>query len=281
MAGYRIFDIETIPDHSVWTPPEPKWFMRPMALTSYDGTTIYDIKESFRYGTSLNNALLLPDEPFPPPQAHRIVAISYVDLSADDEVWYQFESANQLCDWSSSKPDEVERELISDFVTTQAKDLAILVSWNGRSFDLPVINMRAFRHGVPMSWYYNERDVRYRYTESGHCDLMDVFSDYGAARNMKLGDVARCIGLPGKTHEVSGSSVALTVSKGESEDLKDSVSDYCLSDSFQTAFLFIRSRLHKGMIDVSYYNEVIDSFRNSSSLKRVLPTFDLEKLKLK
>jgi len=269
VAGYRIFDIETVPDYSVWTPPAPRWSLTPFAFTGPVG--LYPATECF----------LAAEEPFPPPQAHRVVAISYVDLSDLDNEWYQFRGATQICDWSSTDPDGAEKAILREFIDAQFKDLAILVSWNGRSFDLPVINMRSFRHGISMGWYYNDRDIRYRYSESGHCDLMDVFSDYGAARNMKLGDVARCIGLPGKTGEVSGNSVAVTVAKGDKIELQDLISDYCLSDSFQTAFLFIRSRLHKGMIDIKYYNKVIDSFSESSSLKRVLPTLDLQTLKVK
>src|SRR5687768_16837606 len=38
-----------------------------------------------------------------------------------------------------------------------------LVTWNGRGFDMPVLLLRALRHGVSMPWYYEERDYRYRY----------------------------------------------------------------------------------------------------------------------
>lgn len=254
MAGYRVFDIETVVDPRFWSPGQRQFVEVP--ATGLGGVLL---QASDREGRIIQETEWMEKEQFPPPQAHRVVSISTVELSANDDEWYKLTKATTACIWShGDDADDLEKHLLQKFGMEQEADEAILVTWNGRTFDLPVINMRSFLHGVACPWYYKERDTRYRYSESGHCDLMDVFSDYGAARSMKLGDVAKLVGLPGKVGPVSGANVGQIYSKGD--DLVDdmsSVARYCLGDSLQTALLFARSRVHKGMIDVGYYNKVV------------------------
>lgn len=159
--------------------------------------------------------VLQPESPFAPPQAHRIVAMSWIDLSNIDNKYYFFEAAKSYCQWSHSDLDEPERELLITFNNAESKDSALIVTWNGRQFDMPVISMRAFKHKIALPWYYQDRDMRYRFSDAGHCDLMDYLGDYGGSRFMKLGDVARLIGLPGKQGEVSGASVADFYARGD------------------------------------------------------------------
>jgi predicted PolB exonuclease-like 3'-5' exonuclease len=260
MAGYRATDIETVVDERFWDRPPSRF--RP-------------VPGGPRLAVGLEE-----EEPFPPPQAHRVVAIASVELSGDDGKWYSFEKMSVECGWEyeDGQVDEVEAGMLRRFGEQQAADAATLVTWNGRTFDLPVINLRSFLHRIPCAWYYEERDVRYRYTEAGHCDVMDLFSDFGAARSMKLGDVARLAGLPGKIGDVRGSSVGelykayapgpigRTVEEIHEvsarpfptvEEARCAVGNYCLLDALQTAILFARSRVHKGMIEESYYESVV------------------------
>ena len=260
MAGYRVLDIETVVDPRYWDRPSAKWVEKPLDPP---------IGSTFAAGVPM---IWEREEPFPPPQAHRVVAMAWVDLSGDDGKWYSLESTTKLCDWDyKDGGDEVERSLLEAFKRAQEGDEACLVTWNGRTFDLPVINLRSFLHGIACEWYYKERDLRYRYSEACHCDLMDFFTDFGASRAMKLGDVARLVGLPGKIGEVKGASVGEiyeayrptgrgVVSRGPFGTLaaaKEAVGAYCLLDALQTAVLFGRSRVHKGMIDRDYYDRIV------------------------
>lgn len=267
MAGYRVLDIETVVDDRYWDRPPSKWTSRPLDVR-VGGTDDYPIMR--------RETEWVVDEPFPPPQAHRVVAMAWVDLSGDDGKWYSFEGSSSLCNWSyGDGADVVERDLLESFKKVQEGDEACLVTWNGRTFDLPVVNMRSFLHRISCEWYYKERDLRYRYTEACHCDLMDFFSDFGAARSMKLGDVARLAGLPGKIGGVSGGNVGNIYDAHDSKNsdvkfierfafksiaqAKKSVGAYCLLDAMQTAVLFGLSRVHKGMIDLDYYHKVVAS----------------------
>jgi predicted PolB exonuclease-like 3'-5' exonuclease len=179
MAGYRALDIETVADSSVWTPPPPKWSLCP------DGDFM-----RLPDGTMVAAAGVRFDEPFPQPHANRVVAICWCDMSDQDGRYYHLDGVGSLCRWTNvldvQECDHAEREMLSIFGGVEENDHALLVTWNGRSFDLPVINMRSLKHRLAMPWYYQTEGMRYRYSESGHCDLMDVLGDYGAARHMKL-----------------------------------------------------------------------------------------------
>lgn len=253
MAGYRILDIETVPDLEVWTPPAPRWVLHPHGeLTPALGEHSEELVA--RAGVRL-------DDPFPPPHACRIVAMSWVDLSDEDDEWYFFLGRTSICEWSHKEADLCEARLLAQFQALQRKDHAMLVTWNGRSFDLPVINMRSLKHKIHMDWYYQDPDVRHRYKEVGHLDLMDWFGDYGGGRsNAKLGDIARLIKLPGKTGEVTGSGVGELHAKGDHASNMELVRRYCGSDTLQTAILFVRSRYHRGMLTAVEHDKAVRTF---------------------
>jgi predicted PolB exonuclease-like 3'-5' exonuclease len=283
MSGYRVLDIETVVDDRYWERPPAKWKEEPLPapVASEAGGVM-----------GMMMSVWKEEEPFPPPQAHRVVAMAWVNLSADDDRWYSLEDYSSDCGWGyGDEADEVEAAMLRAFGEEQSAggeaEAPTLVTWNGRTFDLPVINLRSFLHRIPCKWYYAESDLRYRYTEACHCDLMDVFSDYGAARSMKLGDVARLAGLPGKIGSVKGGNVGeiykLYDPSNEAAkaapkpwrtvvEAKAAIGAYCLLDAMQTAVLFARSRVHKGMIDQAYYDRVVaPSFADAlaSCIRRV------------
>jgi predicted PolB exonuclease-like 3'-5' exonuclease len=146
--------------------------------------------------------------------------------------------------------DRTESDTIDDFADFMTRYRPLLVTWNGRQFDLPVLALRALRHGVPSAWYYRGAGHRYRFSEDGHLDLADVISDFGAARMTSLDGAARLIGLPGKVG-VDGSQVEGLFLAGQLEALRS----YCLSDVAQTAFVFLRYRLVAGDIDLLTYRK--------------------------
>jgi predicted PolB exonuclease-like 3'-5' exonuclease len=146
---------------------------------------------------------------------------------------------------------------------------ATLVTWNGRTFDLPVLSARALHLGVPWGWYYDERNIRYRYSSDGHDDLMDFLSDFGAARPMKLGDVARLIGLPGKT-DMDGSKVEGIAAEGKSSANEGKIAAYCLQDAVQTALVFLRTRYHLEIVDAAGYAASVDTFAKDPVVRELL-----------
>ena len=262
---FRVVDIETVPDPSVWVPGEPRWVLKPglqpkLGPGCGSPCSIARFWEASGEGF-LRDVAYAREEPFPPPQAHRVVAIAWcdVDMQPVKDKSYRLVGGSSLCNWTLPTS---ERGMLESFGDEQDEHPATLVTWNGRTFDLPVLSMRALHHGIPWAWYYSERDVRYRYSDAGHCDLMDFLSDYGASRQMKLGDAARLIGLPGKT-DMDGSKVAEIVARGPINENMDSVGRYCLQDAIQTAILFVRTRYHLGIIDRAGYEVSVRSFEES------------------
>jgi predicted PolB exonuclease-like 3'-5' exonuclease len=120
-----------------------------------------------------------------------------------------------------------------------------LVSWNGRGFDVPVLTMRALKHGItlPTGWF---GPARARYRDDVHWDLMDFLADHGAGRPTKLDHAARLVGMPGKLG-VSGSDVA-----GLSQAETDA---YCMTDVAQTAALALRCMLLRGTLTREQYRD--------------------------
>jgi len=264
---FRVTDIETLVDDAAWTRNAPTF--RLVGGRSDEGAPFLTPRAT-------------EVEAFPPPYACRVVAISYVDICFDlshaPKYWY--DKCYTECLWdatgSTARADAFERRLLAHFneVMTGAGEvdssLIHLVTWNGRGFDLPVIVLRALKYKLACRWYYGNRNMRYRYTDEGHCDLMDSLGDYGAARAMKLGDVARLIGLPGKT-DMSGDKVSVLYAESQrdpsrADALMAKTARYCLQDSIQTALVWLRSRHLYGKVTPETYNEALETFRTSKEI---------------
>jgi predicted PolB exonuclease-like 3'-5' exonuclease len=180
------------------------------------------------------------ERPFPPLYACRPVVLGVIWLDEDL-------SCKRIGTFGEGKD---EAGMMNDFAEFMTRWKPHLVTWNGRGFDLPVLALRALRHGLSFGWYYRGIGYRYRFSEEGHLDLCDVLADHGAAKMTSLDGAARVIGLPGKG-DVDGSQVEGLFHGGQIEALRH----YCLSDVAQTAFLLLRYRLIAGDLDRDAYRK--------------------------
>ncbi len=116
---------------------------------------------------------------------------------------------------------------------------AKLVTFNGRGFDLPLLELAAFRYGCSVrDYFYNSRN---RYA-GNHIDLFDWMSNYGACRLAGgLNLLAKLLGKPGKM-DVSGDQVYALHQAGQFRQ----INDYCLCDTLDTYFVFLRTRVLLG-----------------------------------
>lgn len=182
-----------------------------------------------------------PDaQKLPPPPHHRVIAIGALLLNASDL------SPKRL--GIIGRDTDEEAPILREFSDLVDKHQPTLVTYNGRGFDLPVLAMRCFRHGISFRGYYRARDMRYRFTEAGHFDLMDYLADYGASRPAKLDVMAKLCGMPGKVG-VDGKDVGPLFHKGHIEEIRN----YCLCDVIQTSGVFLRVQLLRGEIDEEMY----------------------------
>jgi predicted PolB exonuclease-like 3'-5' exonuclease len=131
-----------------------------------------------------------------------------------------------------------------------------LVSFNGRHFDLPVLELQALRYGCQVPRYFNDRSGhRHRYAEAAHYDLLDFLSNAGAHRirgGFHL--LARLIGLPGKTW-LDGSMIQRLWDAGELA----TIHAYCRQDVIQTYALFLRIELMRGRLTPQGYRAALEA----------------------
>lgn len=107
---------------------------------------------------------------------------------------------------------------------------ATLVTFNGRGFDMPVMEATALRERVRCPRLFR-KSVRGRY-DDGHNDLCDYLSNHGSTAPVSLDLWCRSVGLPGKG-DVHGSDVATLAKVGDMA----TIHAYCLSDVAQTGLL--------------------------------------------
>jgi predicted PolB exonuclease-like 3'-5' exonuclease len=120
----------------------------------------------------------------------------------------------------------------------------------------------AFRYGVPIpDWFAEDArsfdQPRYRYNMAAHLDLHEWLTNNGASRfNGGLSLAANLIGKPGKM-EVAGHMVQDLWDAGKAAEIHD----YCRGDVLDTYFIFLRSRVLAGDIDLKKEHSLIDSAR--------------------
>ena len=129
-----------------------------------------------------------------------------------------------------------ERELLEAFwemVGGQGRKAPRLVTYNGRSYDGPVLMVRSAQLGVAPS----RTLVPYRYSFDEHCDLMDALTFHGATRDrFSLDYWCRRFDIESPKSSIDGSQVARAYRDGRIED----IGEYCLRDVRATAELFRR-----------------------------------------
>jgi 3'-5' exonuclease len=119
---------------------------------------------------------------------------------------------------------------------------ARLVTFNGRGFDLPLLELAAFDRGLSARSYFASSRNRF---QGNHVDLMDFLSNYGACRlTGGLNMLAKRLGQPGKI-DVAGDRVYELWREGRVQE----INDYCTLDVLDTYFVFLRTRVLVGEMD--------------------------------
>ena len=133
-----------------------------------------------------------------------------------------------------------------------------LVSFNGRGFDIPLLELAAFRYGLSLPGWFNLKgksfeQPRNRYNIDAHIDLQELLTNFGSTRfTGGLNLAANLLGKPGKM-DVQGHMV---------QDLHDAgrlaeINDYCRCDVLDTYFVFLRSRVLIGELTRGQEHELL------------------------
>ncbi|MCD6034336.1 MAG: uncharacterized protein K0R63_77 [Rickettsiales bacterium] len=236
-----VFDIETIPDtDAVFNltgvqSDDPNELRQ--ALTDYH-LEVTDGKNSF------------PRQPF-----HKVVAISFLEADIHYDGVKENYSFRTLR--SGGNEESSEKELVQGFFHYLEKRKPRLISFNGRTFDLPVLKYRAMVHGIHAGWLYHSGDkwnnYMQRYSLEWHCDLLEALSDFGASARIKLNEVCSVLGLPGK-FGVDGSKVHELYDQKKIAEIRH----YCETDVLNTYLLYLRFMQHRGQLTPTSYNDAVE-----------------------
>jgi predicted PolB exonuclease-like 3'-5' exonuclease len=205
-----VWDLETVPD------------LRGFAATNdLIGKTDEEIREAI-------------GDKFPKHIYHSIVCIGALVAHRESDHW----AVDAL--GAPHVGERSEKELIQAFVDKIAELNPRLVTFNGNSFDLPVLRYRAMINGVSAPGL-SIRPYFYRYSEDA-LDLCDALSSFNPQSKTSLNELSKILGMPGKPEGIDGSEVHRYFREGKIKD----IADYCETDIVNTYRVWLRYELFKG-----------------------------------
>lgn len=232
-------DLETVPDVALGR------CVLGLAAECSDHEVVLALEAARRVATQQSTDFLKP-------VYHRIVAVGAVVLDGG-------EAGGEVTTFASCSGDEAA--LIAGVGVLLHPDQyregrPVLVTWNGRSFDLPVLRQRAMGacdgrdgrvkcvalpmlYGPPTQRNYDAYEYRYG---TWHCDLADVWSSYGACARSTLVEAAALVGLPCPKAVMGGGEVWPRWQVGD----RIAIRDYVLADVITTARLWVRWQQAQG-----------------------------------
>lgn len=224
-TGFLVIDTESVPDG------------RLLAAVKYPGETLTS-EEAIEKARTEARETNWNKSDFLPVSFHIPVAVCVLRVGTDFSL-----QAVTCLDAPHFRPAEIVKKFWFGLSCVKAK----LVTFNGRAFDMPLLELAAFRYGCPARDYCQGSRNRYG---GNVLDLLDWLNNFGACRHSGgLDLLAKLIGKPGKM-EVSGDQVYQMYLDGKLAE----VNDYCLCDTLDTYFVFLRTRVVTG--DISPEHEV-------------------------
>jgi len=212
-----IWDIETIPD------------LQGFAAANYlIGKSGAEIRE-------------VMGDKFPKHIYHSIVCIGALIAHREDDKWaVDAIGAPHIGERS-------EKELVQGLVDKIADLNPQLVTFNGNSFDLPVLRYRAMVHGVAAPGL-SARPYFNRYTDDA-IDLCDVLSSFAPQAKATLHEICKVMGMSGKPDGIRGGDVARYCLDGRIKE----VAEYCETDIVNTYRVWLRYELFRGRLTHAGY----------------------------
>jgi predicted PolB exonuclease-like 3'-5' exonuclease len=174
---------------------------------------------------------------FPKPPYHSIVCIGAVVAEQVNGIW-EVRSID-----APHVGQKSEKEIIKDFLDKIEELQPQLVTYNGSSFDFPVLRYRAMHHKLEAPGLF-ARPYFNRFTNDA-LDLCDALSSFGSSTKMKLDEICKFMGFEGKPDEINGSQVEDYFKAGKIEE----IAEYCKSDVTNTYKLWLRWQLFCGNLE--------------------------------
>jgi len=217
MTHVLVWDVETVPDLKGFA-----------AANGHDEKTDDEIRAEL-------------GDKFPKHIYHSIVCIGALIAHQQDDHWV----VDAL--GAPHVGDRSERDLIAAFVEKIAQLKPQLVTFNGSSFDLPVLRYRALVHKLSAAGL-SARSYFHRYTDDA-VDLCDVLSSFAPGAKCSLHELCRVMGLPGKPDAINGADVDRYFREGRIRE----IAEYCESDVVNTYRVWLRHELFQGELSDSAF----------------------------
>lgn len=239
-VSYLVFDVESVADGDliakVRYPNED--------LTAVDAIKKYTGELMAQFGTE-----------FIPYTYHIPVSVAAAKIDAERKL-----IDIVTLDQPEYRPHEITRKFWDGW---RVHNKPRIISFNGRSFDLPLMELSAYRFGISIPDWFNLygkswEQPRARYNPQFHLDLQDVLTNFGATRlNGGLNLAANLIGCPGKMG-IAGHMVQQLYDDGEI----DRINDYCRCDVLDTYFVFLRASVMIGEITIEQEQALVADSRD-------------------
>ncbi|MBX7198326.1 MAG: 3'-5' exonuclease [Rhodospirillaceae bacterium] len=207
-----VWDIETVPDLARWG-----------AANDLAGKDDQTIREAL-------------GAKFPKLPYHSIVCIGALIAHRETDVW----TVDAI--GAPHIGERTEKALITAFVDRIAQLHPQLVTFNGHSFDLPVIRYRAMINGVSAPGL-SARPYFNRYSDDA-LDLCDALASFTPNGKATMHEISIALGLSGKPAEIDGSEVATYFQNGRIKE----IADYCETDVLNTYQIWLRYELFRGRL---------------------------------
>lgn len=233
MSHFVVFDLETVPDLNA--------ARRLLNL----GADVSDAEVREAIGKHYSRDGQAPADVFLKPPLHRIVCLGALFAELEDGGAFAVRGLG-----GRHTGEKSEADLVRDFAAGLPREDRgggpILVSFNGRGFDLPILRYRALAHGVAIPALFGAGRREY-WTRFGHdhIDLCDVLSGFGASARPSLSEMAALLGVPAKLEGMDGSQVEGLAEAGRLAE----IAAYCVGDLIVTFRLLLRYALVRGEIN--------------------------------
>jgi predicted PolB exonuclease-like 3'-5' exonuclease len=207
---------------------------------------------------------------------HKVVCFSFLEARIEyDDQGHESYKVSKIN--SASVKNMTEEQLIAKFWEYTTKTQPLFVTFNGRSFDLPVLKYRGLKYGLSMDYYFQDgghwENYYGRYSclslgghkPSYHFDILDAVTEFGSSEKVRMQDLANILDVPCKLGN-SGSSVEQMFLDGKIDDIVD----YCETDVLCTYIIFLKWMKSSGRLSGSlrnHFEDLLSFLQKSEHLK--------------
>lgn len=237
---YLVYDIETVTD---------KVLLQKVLYPEMEG------KAEEAYQTRLKE-LAEEGRDFINPSFHRPVTIAALSLNSEFEIT----KIGIL-----GKEEKTPKGIVGHFWEMYNQSRPVLVDFNGKGFDIRVLELWAFRLGIAIRESHFEKfGTRYRFNEEQQFDLHEFLTNFGAIRYKGGLDLfSKILGKPGKM-DTKGNQVQALYDQGDLFKIED----YCLSDAMDTYFVFLRAMVMRGVVDLDREKALVEEAKGKMEEKQ-------------